>query len=955
MEHGCCRWGRPSGRAGAGVAGRILLLGLALLVALGSSLAGAQYIRFGKNKVNYRSFDWSLLKSDHFDLYYYPEEEELAQIALAMAEDSYGRHRERFVHEVADRIPVILYSSHHDFEQTNITPLLIPEGVLGLTESLHGRVLMPFDGSLYSFARTLEHELVHVFQLSISEEVYDQRLQRRTATPPLWFTEGLADYWSGEWDPDGDMVLRDLVISGRLPGVDQIWRYNYTFTLYKLGQSLVEFIATTYGEDKLVHFYTDAWKLRAFDQLYLEILGVTAEELNAGWRQWLRRRYYPEVLDREPLLHAVDRVGVWPHELKPTPAPDSLEGISGNYVFISPQDGYVSIYSAPLVEGGGDGEVLIKGQRSSEFLSFHGVRSRMDISGAGRLVFSSHAGERDCLVVYDLAEREVVGRWGFADLVSLTSPQWDRAGERILFSGLRRDGHRDIYVIDTASGARTQLTDDRFCDREPAFHPDGERIAFVSDRGPAGRRGARNLFLLDLPSGELRALSTGAWWDAAPSWSPDGSELLFVSTRAGGRDLYTLSLDGRGARRTHALEAILDPRWMPSGDGVLATLYAEGRMETVRIPLTAPSAADSFHTSLEPVLAESGRETGEWERVLPEVKGSRDVYRPTFALDAAQGGVAVDPGLGSGEGLQVLLRDLMGNRLVFIQMGNTTISTRNFLDNFSAGVTYVDLSRRLNRGLSIFHHAGTYYDERSVPYFDRRVGASALLSYPLSRFTRLESSIGLAYAEKEKLSADLTRRGAIATHYFSWIHDTSLWLPTGPIDGDRCHLTVGLTMNLRRPGVENVLLLADARRYFRLGRQSALAARLQVRASGGPDPQVFSLGGSHSLRGYRWRDFYGTRAAMANVEWRFPLLRRFLLDPVLLGPLAFPGVQGALFFDAGEAWYHDWPAEWRGSYGLGLRMGLAGVLVLRLDIARLTNFEHWPSERSTEFFVGWNY
>ena len=111
----------------------------------------------------------------------------------------------------------------------------------------------------------------------------------------------------------------------------------------------------------------------------------------------------------------------------------------------------------------------------------------------------------------------------------------------------------------------------------------------------------------------------------------------------------------------------------------------------------------------------------------------------------------------------------------------------------------------------------------------------------------------------------------------------------------------------------------------------------------------------HSLRGYPRRSLHGTRALLANVELRLPVLRGFLLAPEGVGLLNFPGVQGAIFCDAGQAWYDDWPMHWRGSYGLGLRMGLGGMLVLRFDWARRTDFNHWPKREHREFFIGWNY
>ena len=922
----------------------------ALLVGLAGESTSAQYISFGKNKVNYHAFDWSLMASEHFNVYYYPEEADLARIALSFAENSYAHLSAHFVHEITEPVPLILYSSHHDFEQTNITPMLIPEGVGGLTEMMRGRVLMPFDGSFHRFFQTLHHELVHVFQRSIGQRVFRERFRHRTPSPPLWFTEGLAEHWSGRWDPDGDMIMRDLVMAGRVPPIERFWTYNGSFALYKLGQSVLDYIGETYGEDKIAYFYTDAWKVRRFDELFAMVLGVTQQELSDRWMHWVRQRYYPEVTSADPLLHNARVVARDGWVLKPTPVPAGVAGFEDQYVFISPRSGYVNIYAAPLEGPVGEGRTLVRGQRQPEYLSFHAFRSRMDISSRGLLIFSSHSGERDLLVAYDLTAGEAIAHWSFDELVAISSPQWDAAGERIVFSGLRRDGRRDLYLFDTTDCRLEELTADRFADDDPAWHPDGRWVAFVSDRGAHGRSGARNLFLLDLETREVAPLTAGPWWDLSPVWSPDGEELLFVSTRDGMRDLYLIDLQGRGARLTHALEALLDPRWLPSGEEILTSVYHEGRFATAIVPLRAPAAVDSFVRA--PPLA---RADWRWAAIAESTTIRHEAYRSTFALDVAQGGVAVDPSLGTGEGLQILLRDMMGNRLIFMQLGNTTISTRDFLDNFSAGVTYIDLSRRVNRGFSLYHHAGNYYDELGFPFFERRAGLSALLSYPLSRFTRIETSFGAAYAEKEKPSTGVQRRGVVATHYVSWIHDTSLWHSTGPIDGGRSHMTLGMTMNLRRPGVENVLLLADARRYLRLGQVSALALRLRTRLSGGPDPQVFVLGGSHSLRGYPWRDLHGTRSLLANAEVRFPLLRGLLIDPALIGALGFPGVQGALFVDAGQVWYEDWPDEWLGSYGLSFRMGLGGMLVLRLDLARRTDFRDWPNRSHTEFFVGWNY
>ncbi len=925
---------------------------------LWATSAGAQYGTFGKNKVTYREFEWQILRSDHFELYFYPEEEDLARLTLASAERSYQRHRAAFLHEVEGPIPIILYSSHHDFQQTNITSMFLPEGVGGLTDHMRGRVLMPFTGSYHQFFGTLEHELVHAFQLSLNASLSRDRNRSRRAAVPLWFTEGLADHWSSEWDADGDMVLRDLVIRGNLPAINEFWRYDGTFTVYKLGQSVLDFVEENYGDDKLTNFYTDLWKARNFEDLFLHVIGITQEELSSRWMQAVRERYYPDVLRAEPLLHNARKVSKYGAELKPTPVPEGVEGYENAYVFISSRGGYTNIYAASLAGEEYEMRTLLKGQRNPEYLSFHSYKSRLDISARGMLVFSTHAGDRDALVIFDLRRKRVVNRWRHDPLVGMASPQWDLPGERIVFSGLARQGQRDIYLLDTGTNRLEQLTDDLFNDTEPTFHPDGDRVLFVSDRCEHGQDGATNLFELDLETGVVEQITGGHWRDLSPSWSPDGEQLLFVSTRDGLRNLYTIDADGNRWQLTCSLEAILDPRWLPSGDEILASMYREGRLLAVvipAVPIGDPLGPIGDAATESVVAADAQLREWTWETSLDSIPAQPAKYRSRFSLDAAVGGIAVSPGYGGGEALQVLLRDMLGNKAIMFQLANTTISTHAFFDNFSAGVTYIDLSRRINRGISLYHHAGTYYDARNVPFFERRAGFGYLLSYPLSRFTRLETNLGLAWRDKEKPWGSAPRKGMLGIHNISWVHDTSLWLPTGPIDGARHRVTLGLTMDFHRPGLENFLAVVDLRRYVRLGTRSALALRFQGRASGGPDPQVFLLGGAHSLRGYPWRSLAGTRAVLGNVELRFPLLRGLFLVPEGLGPLGFPGVQGALFIDTGQAWDDFWPTYWLGSYGVGLRMSLGGAMVFRLDFARRMNYDYWPSKTYTEFFIGWNY
>ena len=91
----------------------ILLCCVAMLQSLPAS---AQY--FGQNKVQYQNFDFQVLKTEHFDIYFYPREQEAAALAARMAERWYARLTRALDHHLSGRQPLVLYASHPDFEQT---------------------------------------------------------------------------------------------------------------------------------------------------------------------------------------------------------------------------------------------------------------------------------------------------------------------------------------------------------------------------------------------------------------------------------------------------------------------------------------------------------------------------------------------------------------------------------------------------------------------------------------------------------------------------------------------------------------------------------------------------------------------------------------------------------------------------------------------------------------------
>jgi hypothetical protein len=670
----------------------------------------------------------------------------------------------------------------------------------------------------------------------------------------------------------------------------------------------------------------------------------------------------PLELDARRIASLAVKPAVW------TEPDDSLPQV----LYISPRTGYTDIYSVPLT--GGKPRTMVKGERTAEFESFHPFESRLDVSGKGVVVFASKYFDRDALVFWDLVQERIVGRYQFPDLVAILSPSWSPDGREVVFSGLALSGYSDLYLLHVETGALERLTADRYLDADPSFSPDGGRIVFSSDRTPFGATGALNLFVMDLATRSIRYLTYGEWRDEGPRWSPATGRISFASDRRGTFDVYSVDSTGAGRRETSVPGGAFDPEWVPA-----VGRYVIAGFEDLSFNVYAVRPEpDSSATGAVALAANPAPATWRWAELDDRRYARADAarYEEHFSLDFAAGAALYAPGYAAAQGATFLLSDMLSDHLVYLsvisfQTGN---SLGDLVSNLNGTVFYLNQAQRLNWGLGAFRVRGLFYtgDLQQI-YEESSYGGFVELRYPLSRFSRVETQFQLAQSDRtdfmlvpQGFGVGLAhRRGVVTSNYVTFVHDNSLWLSTGPIDGGRANLTTGVVTDLQNARFDSYLLSGDVRRYLRTGQRTAVALRGFAFYSGGERPERIAIGGSWALRGYpRYSYVAGDRAVMGNVEWRFPITD-YLSVGFPFGEIRFPGVQGAFFSDLGRAW-SDQSVErgWLGSYGLGLRMSLGAPFVLRLDLGRrfaLGNVDGYslpPNYRGTGFadlWFGFNY
>ncbi len=904
---------------------------------------------FGKNKVQYDRLDWQVLRTEHVELFFYAEEEQLARELAAIAESTCAEFDTTFRMRPRRRIPILTYASHQAFQQTNATPGFISEGTGGLTELIKGRVLIPHTGSRHRLVWVTRHELVHAYMLEKIAQEQKKAKKYKGAWPPLWFTEGLAEFVSTKWDPTAEGLLQDAVVNGVALPVTKSWDIEGTVLMYKEGQSFLEFAAQRFGGRRRVLDLFDNWgKAASFADIWEKTFGEKLADTDEAWFASIKRRYYPRVATRRPVKEVARPVTCCGEtfDLAPTVLPPAAPGDSTlRLAYLSAEDGAVSLRLR--IEKAGklvSDKRLLRGGFSPRFESFHFFRSRLGASRDGRLAIVAQTGGKDVLHIVDPADGRVLRTWSFPGITGLASPSWIAGDTTLVVIGQAVSGRTDLYRVRATDGAITALTDDAADDDDPTAHPTRPLVVFASDR-ESGGRGDHALFSYDLVTGKIEALTAGPADDRRPVWSPDGTTLAFLSDREGIDDLW-LWREGRVQRASRFLGPVYDPAWHPDGKALLFAGQAGWSFHLYEVPV-AP--IDSLWADeVVPEVGSAG------PPLAVQAMESASPYPRRLSMDIAQSLVALDPALGAGGGGgMVALSDVLGNEGLYLFLSNDASSLGGFLDGMEFGVTYFNRSQRLNYGVGIFRLARIYDVDFDLFRRERRVGGTLLAAYPLSKFTRLEASTVLRHAQDHLLRSGDFRDLWLLSNFVAFVHDDTRFTFHGAGGGQRLNVTAGFTRDLSTGTGDDVSLRLDGRAYRTLVKDVVWANRVVTQASSGDDPERFYLGGPYSIRGWERRILSGTKTAFAQTELRFPILARTRLGAPL--PIEFPRVNVALFADAAVAGEFGRRFEQRGSLGAGLYVGGGYFPVLRLDFSKRTDLKRIDPTTRTQFSIGYSF
>jgi len=536
--------GDPPRSLGARAGRAALVAALALGALALPAISSAQY--FGQNKVQYKNFKWSVLKTEHFDVHYYAGEEEAVQDAAVMAERAYRRLSRVLDHQIKAKIPLVLYASHTDFEQTNITPELLGVGTGGVTEFLKRRVFLPFTGSYAELDHVLTHELVHAFQVDI---LFGDRQSLVgnpfSSSPPGWFMEGMAEYLSiAEIDNNTKMWLRDASLEGYLIPI-RVLDYVGDIRVYRFGQSIWQFIADTYGIQKIGEILKRTRRMGSVDRALESATGLSIDVLSKKWMEAVRKEYLPQIAEHDKPDQIASRLTDAEHDQANFNVAPSVSPSGTQMVFISDRSMYNDLYLASAL----DGRVfkkLVQGERTGSFetLRFFNTAIAWNADET-RIALPAKIGGQDAIYIIEIPSGKVKAKLKFG-LDAIYSPTWSPDGKQMAFVGIK-GGHSKLYICDSDGKNLREVFGGKYAVRDPSWSPDGGRIVLATDEGPDTdlKRlifSKLSISILDLASGTVTVLPNQRGTNISPQWGPGGSSIVFVSDRFGIPNIFRQDL-----------------------------------------------------------------------------------------------------------------------------------------------------------------------------------------------------------------------------------------------------------------------------------------------------------------------------------------------------------------------------------------------------------------------------
>jgi Tol biopolymer transport system component len=536
--------------------------------------------QFGKNRLQFKIFNWRYLSSENFDIYFYDGGADIAKQAAKYLEDEFERMTDLLGYAPYTKTRIFLYNSVNDLQQSNVGANRNNFSVGGETDFMKPQVEIAYPGLMSDF----KHELVFkISQMLVKDMMFggsigDMFQSSYLLTLPEWYIDGAARYIAYGWNIELDDYMRDHFINGKPKKLNKYLGEDAKL----IGQSVWNFIAERYGRTNIANILNLTRIIRKEDKSISNTLGISFNNFIEEWLNFYmdvstyvlnsytppernkieiknRRNYKYHKLKVSPdgkyLAYSRNYRGKYKVMLKDLESRKTIDIMSGGYKVINQQ----IEYELPLMSWIDNSNLAIISKKyGKNYLWFFNVNSRrrqkkeltrlnnikdFDVSESGNLAVMS------------------------ADL----------------------NGQSDIFLISLRRNSIKRITRDIYDDVNPKFMPGTSSIVFSSNRTSDSLKIEKkvnledlkdvyNLFIysLDTTRNLLRRVTNTLSRNVNPT-PTSATEIYYISNQQGINNLYKFDINRKiYTQITKFRSSIQDYDLSPNKSGIAFSMLDNG-------------------------------------------------------------------------------------------------------------------------------------------------------------------------------------------------------------------------------------------------------------------------------------------------------------------------------------------------------------------------------------------
>ncbi len=471
-------------------------------------------VDYGKNRIQYKKFQWKFYQTQNFNTYSNQGGLELGKFVAQVAEEELKSIEKATEYSLQRKANIVVYNTYDDYKTSNIGLGIDWQNAGGLTKLVNNKMVLYFNGDHESLRMQIRQGIARILvdNILFGDDIGEVASNAALLDLPKWLTDGYVAYTAENWSTGLDDQLKSAMLSGTYTKF-----YQFAFKQPDIaGHAFWYYIAEKYRKENVTYFLYLARLYKNINTASMRICKKKFKNVLDDFMQYESQKYFNDIKGRRnapkgklSVVEETTKSDFFRFNSNPNPRNNS-------YAVVEFTKG---VYQVKYVDNNYDEHILLKyGVKTQQgdinpnypILAWDGKGSRLLVMywKDGKITMFVY----DAIANFKRFKQQVEGFDQVLDAGFMLD-----AGT-LLLSAVK-NGHSDIYTYKIETGRIKQITNDVYDDLNPTVvaFPNRVGIIFLSNRpGPNAvssdtalpSRNHFNIFLVDINNNsEIKQIS----------------------------------------------------------------------------------------------------------------------------------------------------------------------------------------------------------------------------------------------------------------------------------------------------------------------------------------------------------------------------------------------------------------------------------------------------------------